>query len=187
MVTLLFDRLSYHSFIGARFIDTMNALFENHILIAAFLAWAIAQVSKTLYELIRERKLILSRLVSSGGMPSSHSALVTGLATATGRIDGLGSAMFAIAFVLAAIVMYDAAGVRRQHSGAYPQPDDRRGVPGQTFCREASARVNRPYPLSSLHRRVVGRRHRPAPDRINVAAGKTSTILTGCYIITHNA
>jgi acid phosphatase family membrane protein YuiD len=113
MVTLLFDRLSYHSFIGARFIDTMNALFENHILIAAFLAWAIAQVSKTLYELIRERKLILSRLVSSGGMPSSHSALVTGLATATGRIDGLGSAMFAIAFVLAAIVMYDAAGVRR--------------------------------------------------------------------------
>jgi uncharacterized protein len=113
MVTLLFDRLSYHSLTGARFIDTMNALFENHILIAAFLAWAIAQVSKTLYELIRERKLILSRLVSSGGMPSSHSALVTGLATATGRIDGLGSAMFAIAFVLAAIVMYDAAGVRR--------------------------------------------------------------------------
>lgn len=113
MVILPFARLSYHSLLGTRFVETMNALFDNRILIVAFIAWLIAQVSKTLYELIRERKLMLSRLVSSGGMPSSHSALVTGLATATGRIDGLGSAMFAIAFVLAAIVMYDAAGVRR--------------------------------------------------------------------------
>ena len=88
-------------------------LFENRVLIAAFLAWAIAQVSKTIYELIRERKLLLGRLVSSGGMPSSHSALVTGLATATGRVLGVGSAEFAITVVLASIVMYDAAGVRR--------------------------------------------------------------------------
>jgi len=113
MVTLLFDRLSYRSLLGARLVETMSALFDNRILISAFIAWAIAQVSKTVYELIRERKLILRRLVSSGGMPSSHSALVTGLATATGRVDGLGSATFAIAFILAAIVMYDAAGVRR--------------------------------------------------------------------------
>ena len=113
MVMLLFDRLSYRSLLGVRSVETMSALFDNRILISAFLAWLIAQVSKTLYELVRERKLILRRLVSSGGMPSSHSALVTGLATATGRVDGLGSATFAIAFVLAAIVMYDAAGVRR--------------------------------------------------------------------------
>src|SRR6266496_740714 len=90
-----------------------TSLFNNRILIAAFLAWAIAQVSKTIYELIRQRKLIVSRLVSSGGMPSSHSALVTGLAAATGLVTGLGSAAFAIAVVLAGIVMYDAAGVRR--------------------------------------------------------------------------
>jgi uncharacterized protein len=90
-----------------------TSLLNNRILIAAFLAWAIAQVSKTIYELIRQRKLIFSRLVSSGGMPSSHSALVTGLATAAGRVSGLNSASFAIAVVLAAIVMYDAAGVRR--------------------------------------------------------------------------
>ena len=90
-----------------------TSLLNNRILIAAFLAWAIAQVSKTIYELIRQRKLIVSRLVSSGGMPSSHSALVTGLAAATGRVSGFGSAPFAIAVVLAAIVMYDAAGVRR--------------------------------------------------------------------------
>ena len=91
----------------------MTALLGNRILIAAFVAWLVAQVGKTLYELIRYRKLNFSRLVSSGGMPSSHSALVTGLATATGRIDGAGSAAFAIAVVLASIVMYDAAGVRR--------------------------------------------------------------------------
>ena len=91
----------------------MKALFENRILIAAFVAWVIAQFTKTIYELIRYRELKLGRLVSSGGMPSSHSALVMGLATATGRVAGLQSAVFAISLVLAAIVMYDAAGVRR--------------------------------------------------------------------------
>ncbi len=90
-----------------------TSLLDNRILWAAFIAWAVAQITKTIYELIRQRKLVVSRLVSSGGMPSSHSALVTGLATATGRVSGLGSAAFAITVVLASIVMYDAAGVRR--------------------------------------------------------------------------
>jgi acid phosphatase family membrane protein YuiD len=91
----------------------MKALLENRILLAAFAAWLVAQVSKTLLELVLQRKLNPSRLVSSGGMPSSHSALVTGLATAAGRVMGLDSAAFAISVVLAGIVMYDAAGVRR--------------------------------------------------------------------------
>ncbi|WP_126594978.1 divergent PAP2 family protein [Dictyobacter aurantiacus] len=90
-----------------------GSLLDNRVLIAAFLAWGIAQVSKTILELFKQRKLALSRLVSSGGMPSSHSALVTGLATAVGRVMGIASAEFAIAVVLASIVMYDAAGVRR--------------------------------------------------------------------------
>lgn len=91
----------------------MKTLLDNRILIASFIAWAIAQLSKTIYELIRYRKLILSRIVSAGGMPSSHSALVMSLATATARVTGIESAAFAISLVLAAIVMYDAAGVRR--------------------------------------------------------------------------
>ena len=91
----------------------MGTLLDNRILVAAFLAWAVAQVSKTTIELFRHRKLNFSRLVSAGGMPSSHSALVTGLATATGRVAGVNSPAFAIAVVLASIVMYDAAGVRR--------------------------------------------------------------------------
>lgn len=91
----------------------MKTLLDNRILVAAFIAWAIAQISKTIYELIRYRKLILSRMVSAGGMPSSHSALVMSLATATARVAGIDSAAFAVSLVLAAIVMYDAAGVRR--------------------------------------------------------------------------
>src|SRR5438270_1431938 len=90
-----------------------NTLLDNRVLVAAFMAWAVAQLSKTIIDLFQRRKLVLSRLVSSGGMPSSHSALVTALATATGRIAGVSSATFAIAVVLASIVMYDAAGVRR--------------------------------------------------------------------------
>ncbi len=91
----------------------MKTILDNRVLVVAFAAWAIAQISKTIYELIRYRKLRFNRLVSSGGMPSSHSALVTGLATATGRLAGIDSISFAITFVLACIVMYDAAGVRR--------------------------------------------------------------------------
>jgi acid phosphatase family membrane protein YuiD len=90
-----------------------HSVFDNRVLVAAFLAWALAQISKIFYELICQRRLIISRLVSSGGMPSSHSALVTGLATATGRELGVTSPIFALAVVLASIVMYDAAGVRR--------------------------------------------------------------------------
>ncbi|GHO84330.1 divergent PAP2 family protein [Dictyobacter formicarum] len=90
-----------------------GSLLDNRVLLAAFLAWGVAQVSKTVLELFKQRKLALSRLVSSGGMPSSHSALVTGLATAVGRQVGIASPEFAIALVLASIVMYDAAGVRR--------------------------------------------------------------------------
>ncbi|KAA3486846.1 putative membrane protein YuiD-like [Gossypium australe] len=56
------------------------------------------------------------RLVASGGMPSSHSATVTALAAAIGLQEGLGGSAFAIALVLACVVMYDASGVRL-HAG----------------------------------------------------------------------
>ena len=91
----------------------MKTILDNRVLLAAFTAWLVAQVSKTIYELIRYRTLRFNRLVSSGGMPSSHSALVSSMAAATARVTGIDSVAFAITFVLAAIVMYDAAGVRR--------------------------------------------------------------------------
>jgi acid phosphatase family membrane protein YuiD len=91
----------------------MITILDNRILVASIIAWAIAQLAKAIYDLFRYRKIRFSRLISTGGMPSSHSALVTSLATATGRVTGIDSAAFAISLVLAAIVMYDAAGVRR--------------------------------------------------------------------------
>ena len=73
----------------------------------------IAQIFKVILSLIVERKLDFSRFTGAGGMPSSHSALVMALAVAVGRSMGFGSVQFAIAFVFAGVVMYDASGVRR--------------------------------------------------------------------------
>ena len=77
------------------------------------LPWVTAQILKVIVESIWHRKLNLRLLTSAGGMPSSHSALVCGLATAIAIKDGVGSSMFALSFVLAMVVMYDAAGIRR--------------------------------------------------------------------------
>ncbi len=91
----------------------LEALLANRALTTPALAWLIAQLIKTLAILIRYRRLDLHYLVSAGGMPSAHSAIVTSLATVLGRREGLDSPLFALAVWFAAIVMYDAAGVRR--------------------------------------------------------------------------
>ena len=91
----------------------MSELLSNRVLMIPSAAWLVAQVLKVLISLITERKLNLRLLVSAGGMPSSHAALVSGLATAVAMQYGVGSAYFAITVVFATIVMYDAAGVRR--------------------------------------------------------------------------
>jgi acid phosphatase family membrane protein YuiD len=85
----------------------------NPVLFAATLAWAIAQTLKFLIYSVRDRRVSLHYLTTMGGMPSTHSATVAGLATAVGIREGLRSTSFAIAFVFAIVVMYDAAGVRR--------------------------------------------------------------------------
>lgn len=88
-------------------------LFENRVLIVSMAAWAAAQILKVLVILLREHRLDLWRLVSAGGMPSSHSALVASLATGIATTDGVRSNTFALAVVFAAVVMYDAAGIRQ--------------------------------------------------------------------------
>ena len=93
--------------------EFFNDLIHNRVLICALLGWFIAQVLKVVVCLIKEKKIKLWMLVSSGGMPSSHSATVCALATACAKIEGTGSTVFAIATMFAFIVMYDAAGVRR--------------------------------------------------------------------------
>lgn len=79
----------------------------------ALLAWAIAQVLKVLLTSARERRLNLRVLAETGGMPSSHAAIVMGLTSAVGRLNGVTSATFAIALIFSIVVMYDAQGVRR--------------------------------------------------------------------------
>lgn len=86
----------------------------NYPLLASLLGIILAQVLKVpIYYAIR-RKLDIGLVVSTGGMPSSHSAAVTSLATAIGIQDGFTSSVFAIATVFAVITMFDATGVRRQ-------------------------------------------------------------------------
>jgi hypothetical protein len=91
----------------------MTDLFANPTLIVSAIAWSLAQLSKLLIIALRDRRLEPWSLVSSGGMPSSHAALVVALTTRVGVEEGVASPMFAVATVFAAIVLYDAAGIRR--------------------------------------------------------------------------
>ena len=91
----------------------MTEIFANPVFMAAAWAWAVAQTLKVLFYSMRERRVNLRWLVTMGGMPSSHSATVAGLATAVGLREGVRSTPFAIALAFALVVMYDAAGVRR--------------------------------------------------------------------------
>lgn len=94
----------------------MSALYEifhNEILQAAVLSWFVAQLLKFIISISRYKKIDFTRLVGSGGMPSSHSALVMGLSTAVGLKAGFGSLEYAVGVCFAFVVMYDASGVRR--------------------------------------------------------------------------
>ena len=86
----------------------------NQVLISAVVGWTVAQVLKTLIDFGLNKSFTPERLVGSGGMPSSHSATVCGLTTASALCYGADSFQFAISFVLAAVVMYDAIGVRQE-------------------------------------------------------------------------
>lgn len=89
-------------------------LLSNEILIAAFFGWLTAQVLKTCIYVAVNKNFNPERLLGDGGMPSSHSATVMALVTATGLNFGADTFEFAIAGVLALIVMHDAMGVRRE-------------------------------------------------------------------------
>jgi uncharacterized protein len=82
-------------------------------LLAPLVAWAIAQAAKVILTSMRQRKLNLRVLAETGGMPSSHAAIVMGMTTAVGKYAGVSSAAFAIALIFSFVVMYDAAGLRR--------------------------------------------------------------------------
>ena len=94
--------------------EFIEGIIHNRIFMASFCGWLVAQILKTLIHMWFNRKFVAERLVGSGGMPSSHSATVCALATAAGIEYGGGSFEFAVAAILAIVVMYDAIGVRRE-------------------------------------------------------------------------
>lgn len=86
---------------------------QNKYIYIPFLLWFSIQLFKLIYDLIVTKKFNFKRIMGAGGMPSSHSAVVAGLATLVGKYEGVNSALFALSFIFAFVVMYDACGVRR--------------------------------------------------------------------------
>lgn len=93
---------------------SLSSNYPFYAFFSGLLAWAIAQTVKVPLNYIKRRQWDWVLLFRAGGMPSSHSALVAGVAHAVGLSEGFDSALFAIAFALAMIVIYDATGIRRQ-------------------------------------------------------------------------
>ncbi len=93
---------------------SLLGLFDNRVLIASLIPWGLAQILKLPIEYAQTRKWNWSLLLRAGGMPSSHSALVSGAAHAIGLTQGFDSPMFALAIAVAMVVIYDATGIRRQ-------------------------------------------------------------------------
>lgn len=93
--------------------EIFNQIISNKCITVPFCLWILIQAFKFLYELIVNKKIDFKRLFGAGGMPSSHSAVVCSEAMLVGKIMGFDSPTFALALVLAGVVMYDAAGIRR--------------------------------------------------------------------------
>ena len=92
--------------------NAFNQLIHNTVFMSAATGWLVAQILKTIIYGILNKTFNPERMVGSGGMPSSHSATVCALCASTGMAYGVGSFEFAISFILAFIVMYDACNVR---------------------------------------------------------------------------
>lgn len=94
--------------------EQIQAFFQNRIVMASLLSWAVAQVIKVLITWWMDKKFDWRRCFGMGGMPSSHSAFVFSMALMCGLQEGFSSAVFAVSFMLMAIVIYDALGVRAE-------------------------------------------------------------------------
>ena len=94
--------------------DIWQGMLKNQILVSSAAGWVVAQVLKTIIDCTLNHGFSPERLVGSGGMPSSHSSTVCALVVSSGICCGVSSPEFAVSFVLAAVVMYDAIGVRQE-------------------------------------------------------------------------
>lgn len=91
----------------------IQEIISNKYLYIPLLVWFCVQVFKVICDLITTKQFNFKRIMGAGGMPSSHSAVVTTLATMIGKNEGMNTPLFALSVIFALVVMYDAAGVRR--------------------------------------------------------------------------
>lgn len=93
--------------------EIFTQIYENKYLIIPLLTWFCIQLYKVIYDTITQKKFNWKRFLQSGGMPSSHSAVVMVLTVLIGKYEGFNSPIFALALLFSIIVMYDALTVRR--------------------------------------------------------------------------
>ncbi|MFA6621994.1 MAG: divergent PAP2 family protein, partial [Candidatus Caldatribacteriota bacterium] len=94
-------------------INDLKLIFNNSILVIAFITWISNQTIKSVLFYFTDKRWDISRFFGAGGMPSTHSALSISVAVSIGYREGWHTSLFALAMILAIIVMADAAGVRR--------------------------------------------------------------------------
>jgi len=87
---------------------------QNDVLLITLITWGLAQLMKPLTGYLIKRRWDLTQLVSTGGMPSSHTTLAVSVTLATGLFVGFNSPLFAVSAAFAMVVIADAAGVRRE-------------------------------------------------------------------------
>ena len=142
----------------------------NEILTVSIVSWFVAQVLKTIINFILLGKLQLERMWGDGGMPSAHSATVCAMVIAAARSEGVSSAIFAVASVVAIITMHDAMGVRHETG-------EQAKVLNQMI--EEWIEKNSPF-LQNMHlKEMVG--HTP----LQVMAGMVVGIVVGCLYPMH--
>jgi len=147
-----------------------DILLFNPVLLAALSAWLTAQVLKVLIELITKRSMNWALLFQAGGMPSSHSAMVSALGLSTGLVYGFDSPVFSAAAVLAMIVIYDATGVRRE-SG-------RQAVLINSIIEELSKGK---IPPQGKLKEVLG--HTPGEALLGTLLGLSIGFMVGIYLV----
>ena len=93
--------------------NTFTMFITNKYIYVPIILWICIQTFKVIYDLVTTKKFNFKRILGAGGMPSSHSAVVTSITTLIGKNQGVDSAIFGLALMFAFVVMYDACGVRR--------------------------------------------------------------------------
>lgn len=104
--------------LSQRAVDVLTRVLSNPVFLSALFSWLTAQILKAIIHLVRHRtrsarEILLNILWATGGMPSSHSAVVCALATAAGLVEGPGSTLFFVTVFYALLTLRDALGVRR--------------------------------------------------------------------------